>query len=265
MKTRIGLLALALLSGAALSEDRVFHSRSPLSVVDTSYTFPSSANTQGIGAYFKTRMVFVNPSSSPMTVNALLSTPSGPVGPQAITLAAGQTKVYENFLSDVFGYTGGAAIRVAESTGNRFFIATGEVYADGPNGRYSTAIFGLSTDDRVASVSESGLSLSVGLRVDAANRANFGCANADGSSVSVQADFYTSAGGSATPATSLQLDLAANAWSQAPIPVTDEEINVRFRTFGVSGTIGVYCWGVNVNNQSADGLWVPAVYVLPSP
>ena len=265
MKIQNGILALALLSGVAVSEDRVFHARSPLSIVDTGYTFPSSANTQGIGAYFKTRMVLVNPSSSPMTLNAQLSTPGGPVGPQAITLAAGQTKVYENFLSDVFGYSGGAAIRITESTGNRYFIATGEVYADGPNGRYSTAIFGLSTDDRVSSVAETGLSLSAGLRVDAANRANFGCANTDGNPVSVQADFYTSAGGTSAPAKSVQLDLPANGWSQAAVSVTDDQINIRFRYFGGTGFPAVYCYGVNVNNQSADGMWVPAVYVPPAP
>ena len=266
MKTRIIFLAVALLfpAGAALAEDRVLMARSPLGIVDNGYVFPSSANVQGVGAYFKTRMVLVNPTPNPMTINVLLSTPGGAVGPRTIVLAALEAKAYENFLADVFSYTGGAGIRFWESTNSRPFLANGEVYADTANGRYSTAIIGMSSDDRVASVAETGNSLSPGLRVNAANRANYGCANVDGTAVSVQADFYTSAGGPATPASSTTLNLPANGWQQAAVAVTDDLINIRFRYFGGGGSLGVYCYGVNVNNQSADGTSAPAVYVAPS-
>lgn len=266
MTTRNRILAVALLlsPGVTLAEERVLKARSALSIVDNSYVFPSSANVQGIGAYFKTRMVLVNPSTAPLTINALLSTPGGPVGPRTVTLAASETKVYENFLADVFGYVGGAGIRLWESTDSRPFVATGEVYADGPSGRYSTPIFGMSNDDRVVSVAETGLSLSPGLRVNAANRANYGCANADSSAVSVQADFYTSAGGTSTPAGTATLSLPANGWQQAAVAVTDDLVNIRFRYFGGGGTRGVYCYGVNVNNASADGTSAPAVYVPPT-
>jgi hypothetical protein len=266
MKTRTWFLAVALLlpSAVTLAEDRVPRARSPLGIVDTGYVFPSSANVQGIGAYFKTRMVLVNPTPNPMTIDMLLSTPGGPVGPQAVNLAPSETRVYENFLSDVFGYVGGAGIRLWESTNTRPFLASGEVYADNPGGRYGTSIWAMSIDDRVASVAESGLSLSPGLRVNAANRSNYGCANMDGSPVSVQADFYTSAGGTATPAKSAQMDLPANGWAQAAVPVTDDLVNIRFRFFDGAGALGVYCYGVAVNNASADGTSVPAVYVPPT-
>jgi hypothetical protein len=266
MKARITILAVALLlpSGAGFAEDRVARTRAPLAIVDNSYVFPSSANTQGIGAYFKTRMVLVNPTPNPMTVNILLSTPGGPVGPHAVNLAPSETRVYENVLSDVFGYVGGAGIRLWESTNTKPFLASGEVYADTPGGRYGTSIWGMSIDDRVVSVAETGLSLSPGLQKNSANRSNYGCANMDGSSVSVQADFYTSAGGSATPVQSTQMDLVANGWAQAAVPVTDDLVNIRFRFFGGGGSLGVYCYGVTVNNASADGTSVPAVYVPPT-
>lgn len=266
MKIRNGILAvaLALSSSVASANDQALRVRSRLSVVDNSYVFPSSANVQGIGAFFKTRMVLFNPTPGPMTINMLLSTPGGPVGPQSIDLASLETRVYDDFLSQVFGYTGGAGIRLSESSNSRPFVASAEVYADGVNGRFSTAIFGMLVDDRVQLVSESGHSLSIGLRVDAANRANFGCANADSSPVSVQADFFTSAGGPTTPALSVQLDLPANGWKQQAVPVTDEQITIRFRSFGGGGPLGAYCYGVNVNNTSADGTSVPAVFVPPS-
>ncbi|HTS03830.1 MAG TPA: hypothetical protein VMN04_15010 [Thermoanaerobaculia bacterium] len=266
MRMRRGILLLGLLvsTGAASAEDRPVRTRTPLGVVDTGYIFPSSANVQGIGAYFKTRMVLVNPGSNAMTIDLILSTPGGAVGPLPVTLAASETRVYENVLSDLFGYTGGAGIRLWESTNSRLFLASAEVYADTPNGRYSTPIYGMSLDDRVASVAETGLSFSPGLQVDAANRSNFGCANMDAAPVSVQADFYTSAGGTSAPAKSVQIDLPASGWAQAAVPVTDELVNVRFRYFGGGGALGVYCYGVTVNNASADGTSVPAVYVPPS-
>lgn len=266
MKIRNRILALVLLlsSSVTLGEDRVLRSRSPLGVVDDTYLFPSSANVQGIGAYFKTRMVLVNPTPNPMTITVLLSTPAGSVGPQSVNLASSETRVYENFLSDVFGYTGGAGIRLSESSGSRPFVASAEVYAEGANGRFSTAVFGMSGDDRVAKVSESGLSLSAGLRVNAANRANFGCANSDNSPVSVQADFYTSTSGPTTPAKSVVLDLPAYGWNQQPVPVNDDQINIHFRSFGGVGPLGAFCYEVAVNNASADGTSVPAVYVPPS-
>jgi hypothetical protein len=266
MKTRDRILALGLLlsSGVTLAEDRVLKARSPLAIVDSSYVFPSSANTQGIGAYFKTRMVIFNPTASAITINILLSTPAGPVGPRAITLAPSETRVYDNFLSDVFGYVGGAGIRLWEGTNTRPFLASAEVYVDGPGGRYSTSIWGMSIDDRVASVAETGLSLSPGLQKNSANRSNYGCANMDGSSVSVQADFYTSAGGTANSVQTAQMDLVANGWAQAAVPVTDDLVNIHFRYYNGGGALGVYCYGVTVNNASADGTSVPAVYIAPT-
>lgn len=266
MKIRNGIFAsvLVLSSNLVFANDGAQRKRLQLNVVDNSYVFPSSANVQGIGAFFKTRMVLFNPTPSPMTIDMLLSTPNGPVGPQSVNLASLETRIYEDFLSEVFGYTGGAGIRLSESSNSRPFVASAEVYADGANGRFSTAIFGMLVDDRVENVSESGLSLSVGLRVNAADRANFGCANADNSPVSVQADFFTSTGGPTTPARSVQMDLPANGWQQQPVPVTDDQINIRFRSFGGGGLLGVYCYGVNVNNTSADGTSVPAFFVPPS-
>lgn len=268
MKVQIGVLALALglptsmLLGQA--QDRLSLARSALNVVGTSYVFPSSGNNQGVGAYFKTRMVLVNPTTSPMTVNAILSTPGGAVGPQAISLAAGETKVYENFLDEVFDHTGGAGIRLWESSNSKQFVASAEVFADLTAGRYSTPIYPMLSDDQVARVSDPGHSLSVGLRVDSDNRANFGCANTDSTPISVQADFFTPTSGFSTPAASVILDLPANGWQQTRVPVTGDPINIRFRTFGTFGPLGVYCYGVTVNNASADGTSVPAVYVWPS-
>lgn len=237
-------------------------------LVGSGYVFPSSANVQGVGAYFRTRMVLTNPTGSEMMVLATLSTPGGFSAEKSIALDSFQTRVYENFLAEVFEYTGGGGVNLVEqgaSTGNlgRPFLAVAEVYADTATGRYSTPVTGLSPDDMVVRPAvEAGFSMVTGLRTNAANRANFGCSNADSVAVTVRAEIYTSNTPTiGSPAAVEEFSLPAGGWGQKAVPVQDELIRVLYTVSSGGGEFGVYCYGVNVNNASNDGTSIPASYV----
>jgi hypothetical protein len=236
------------------------------------YVFPSTANVQGVGAYFRTRMVLTNPTGSEITVLATLSTPSGFSASVPIALTSFQTRVYENFLADIFGYTGGGGVNLFEqgaATGGvrKPFLAVAEVYVDGASGRYSSPVPGLGPDDMVVRPAvETGFSMVTGLRSNTTNRANFGCSNADLVSVTVRAEIYTS--GTPTlgsPAAVEELFLPAGGWGQKAVPVQDELIRILYSVSSGGGGLGVYCFGVNVNNASNDGTPIPATYAPEVP
>ena len=239
-------------------------SRGPQGLVAASYFFPSAANAQGsFGAFYKTRLVLTNPNASAISIIASLNTLTGSGGIQTIALAAGETRVYGNFLQDVFTYTGGGGFSLAESTNSKPFYAVGEVYADAGNGRFSTALVAMSADDRVVNLAnlETGFSTSTGLVVDGANRANFGCANMDGTPVAVRADIYNETStGIGNPTTTVTLNLLANGWEQQSVAVSGQRIKILFWQLSAGGLHGSYCYGVNVNNQSGDGMSIPALY-----
>jgi hypothetical protein len=259
---RAAVLGLCFLSTSILAGE--LPSRSPQGLVATGYFFPSAANAQGLFAgAFKTRMVLTNPSSTPTVITASLNTDKGSGGIKTITLGAAETLVYENFLQDVFAFSGNGGFSLVENTGSKPFYAAGEVYADGPNGRFSTALVAMSPDDRVLNVAmrETGTSLSAGMRVNALNRANFGCTNMDGTLVVIRADIYnetTPALG--YPAAQVTLNVPGSGWAQSPVLVSGEKIRILFFQLSAGGLYGSYCFGVNVNNQSNDGLLIPALY-----
>ncbi len=260
---RAAVLGLCFLSTSLLAVEPL--SRSPLrGLAAAGYFFPSSANAQGLfGAYFKTRLVLTNPASYTINITAGLNTETGNGGIQTITLGPAETRVYGNFLQDVFGYAGGGGFSLAESTNSKPFYAVGEVYAENASGRFSTPLVGMSADDRVLNVAngETGSSMSTGLVVDGSNRANFGCANMDGTPVAIRADIYNeSSTGIDNPAAKVTLNLLANGWEQQSVAVSGQRIKILFWQLSAGGLYGSYCYGVNVNNQSGDGMLSPALY-----
>lgn len=234
----------------------------PAALVGRGYVFPSSANAQGqFGAYFKTKLTLYNPNADAITVRAFLSTPTGPSATISIPLSANSFTRWDNFLDEKFAYTGGAGINLAESTLTKSFVAVAEVFTESDAGRYTTPVTGLLPDDAVVALGNpvsSPISVVAGLRVDATNRANFGCSSASADPIRVRADFYAFRSFVRTATTSATLDLVPRGWAQAAVPVEGEDIIATF--WIVSGTpgAGVYCYGVNVNNASNDGTSVPA-------
>jgi hypothetical protein len=238
----------------------------PLVAATNAYVLASSANVQGqFGAYFKTRVVLVNPNLSTMKIGVLAATPSGllPTNP-AFTLAPGQVLVLTNFLDDAFQYTGGAALLFATNPDSLDphapFLLTAEVYVEGTSGRYSTPLQLLGEEDRVASSVDAGYSVSPGVVIDANNRANVGCVNFYTSPATITASLI----GGATTLWSNTFSLQPYQWQQVSVSLSSAPSGstVLFRSSGTPQNL--WCYAVNVNNASNDGTQIPAIYVIPS-
>jgi hypothetical protein len=210
-----------------------------------------------------TRMSLYNPNSFSITIIVQLLTPSGGSSIKNIVLQPYGIYVSDNFLLDEFGYHGGAGIgMIASSLSNRFF-ATGEVYTDSPNGRYSTPLVGMFSEDRVPRSFESGYAAVQGLRVDSENRANFGCSNTEAVTTVVAAEISAWSGSEWNTQT-VNLTLPPGAWQQQPVRLEGGWIGIRFRITSGGGAVGTYCYGVTVNNESNDGTVVPAQRFPPT-
>ena len=55
--------------------------------------------------------------------------------------------------------------------------------------------------------------------------------------------------------------MPAGGWGQRAVPVQDEQIRILYWVKSGGGNLGVYCYGVKVNNASNDGTSIPAVFV----
>lgn len=222
----------------------------------TGYVFPSSANVLGLnGAEFRTSMKLLNLNSEEVTISAALTTPSGAEASRDIVLPASSYRTFDNFLREVFGYSGGAGIRLSGDA-SRPFIAVAEVSA----GAYSTQLASFGIDDAVARSESAATSVAAGLRVTAGTRANFGCSNLDPDPVTVRVDFSAMANGERTTAGE-ELTLGPSQWAQRAVPIPGEEIFAFFSVTSGGGPLGVYCWGVNVDNVSNDAAVISAVRV----
>src|SRR5712692_4871598 len=145
----LSLVAAGVIAWGVAPGARAESGRQANALVGSSYVFPSVANTQGLfNAFFKTKVTLFNPNSFDIVVQVQLTTAAGAPPTQNLPLAAGQFVRWDNFLQEVFGFTGGGGIIFTEGS-SRVFIAVVEVYADGPSGRYTTPVTGLLPDDAI--------------------------------------------------------------------------------------------------------------------
>ncbi|HEX2523560.1 MAG TPA: hypothetical protein VHP35_15670, partial [Terriglobia bacterium] len=108
---------------------------------------PTAANNRGLfGAVFKTNVSIVNVTNRSYTISATLYRSGGGTVVRQISMGSGQARNYDDFLQDVFSYSGPAGIEldalVAPSGGSDLnqFAVFAEVYTDTPNGRYKTVV-----------------------------------------------------------------------------------------------------------------------------
>jgi hypothetical protein len=224
-------------------------------LAESSFVLPSSANVQGaFNAYFKTKVTIFNAESEPLSLTIYLSTPSGRIT-RNLLVSANSFNTYENFLDEVFGYTGGGSLAFI---GTGVFGLNAEVYVDGPNGRYSTPIAPITTSvDKIVGAAEAGQSFAFGLHAENGNRVNFGCTNFSPSPATVRATVYTF-----TPVGTavVNMSLGAQSWQQQAAPITGDLMYISFVwTGGGDDAHAIYCYAVNVNNESNDGTLVPVV------
>ena len=209
---------------------------------------PSMANVPGLfGAVWKTKVELFNPTPSDFSIQATLYDKTGQLQQKTINLSAGQLKTYQNFLSDVFGFSGAGAVKFDSGSDQNQFVLNAEVYTDTAHGRYITPVPGLPYD---ASNSKS---YSLGVSVDANNRTNIGALNDSSSANTITAELYDSSG---SLVTTLTLTLAPNAWNQIAVP---NDVSGGFIEF--TPTLPAFCYAVVVNNVSNDGDFIPAAEV----
>ena len=215
------------------------------------------------GAYYKTRLTLLNPNGGTLALLFYLLSPSGPLGPVSYTVPATSSVTFDNALQDLFSYTGGGGLVIYTdpSTPNRGdqFVVSAQVYVEGPNGLYTTPIPAMTAGDQVHTPFDTpGESVSVGVQVDAQNRANVACANDASTSTSVvTATLHDNSGVQIWQTT---MTLGPGVWQQVPVPVNVERGSI---SWVATGSI-TYCYAVNVNDTSNDGTLLPPTAVTTS-
>jgi hypothetical protein len=220
-----------------------------------SLTVPVMINAGGFGgATFATYAAIMNPTLKSFPIQVTLFDANGTKTQRTITLAPGELKTYQDFLGTVFGFSGLGTVRfqsgveVGGSTDN-LFILSAEIYTTSSGSRFGTSLPTLlfpGTDSR---------SFSVGVTVDANNRANVGCFNESGKPNTVTATVFDATGAQVT---TVQLPLGPNAWGQRAVAAAVSGGYVRFDPSGPAS-----CYAVVANNATNDARFVAAVEFTP--
>jgi hypothetical protein len=221
-------------------------------------TIPVMTNAPGaLGGVFKTKVVVLNPTISAFPVEVSLYGGNGFVAKTTINLSAGQVRNYENFLDEVFAYTGAGTVNfdslsLPGGNANFKFLVSAEVYIDGQFGRYKTVV---STGAPLDPVSPTANAYSIGITVDIQNRTNLGCFNTSFSTNVISADVYDSAN---RLVTTVSMTVGGGSWTQVNLPNLVSGGYIRWRPVSAA-----YCYAVVVNNQSNDGTFIPAINYVP--
>jgi len=217
-------------------------------------TVPVMGNTPGAnGSRFESYVAILNPTANSFPIDVTLYDSTGTVHTATITLAAGEQKTYENFLEEVFQYTGGGAVqfRSSDSAGgqrnNRFVINT-EVLTSGT--RYNTVIPVLEF------LGSSSKSFAVGVNVDSTTRTNVGCMNQSDVQNTIVATVYDKSG--TQNLGSVTLNLAPKAWGQAGVGTVVSNGYVQF-----TPSDNAVCYAVVVDNATNDGRFIAAAEYTP--
>lgn len=250
MKKLMVVVSALVLTAPLLAEEAHVRSRAPLVVGAVSHLLlPTSAFANGqFGAVFKTKISIANVTGNSYSIRAGFSTQTGEVAARTITIFAFETLTYENFLSDVFQRSGAGAIDFdSGDTSNRFIVAA-QVYVDGPNGRFSTAV---QSADEAGTIIAGRPGYVVGVSVDSFDRTNLGCASDSGSPQTITAQVYSP---SNQPLGSLSFDINPFGWNQVGV-----NIGVTNGILVINSTQRAVCYGVVVDNTSNDGTFQLAV------
>ena len=207
---------------------------------------PASANSPGrFGAHYKTRVAIFNPTSRDYSIVARLYGTNGLISREDIAINSGRYIVWDNFLGQVFDYTGGGAVWLIASGEDDQFYMTAEVYTDSPNGRFSTTVV-----NGIIPAYETGgePEFNVGISVNQNRRTNIGVWNWETKPSSVEAKVFDA---SAMLVETIGFELKGKAWQQKTISTPVRNGHVRWEINGESEAH--YFYAVEVDNKSNDG------------
>lgn len=224
------------------------------------WTVPTMANVQGqFGAFFKTRVIVFNPTTFSYTLAARLYNQNGVVDTRTITLPANNSRLWDDFLGEVFNYYGAGGVEfdswfIPPGGSSDFdFFVTAEVYTESPNGRYKTMVVNGMRPD---SFTGSWRTTSVGISANANERTNLGVLNDSSSTASVQAAVYNSSG---QLLEIVSFSVPGHGWAQKPVTASVTNGTINWTTNKI-----IYAWAVTVDNRSNDGsLTYPIFYIYP--
>jgi hypothetical protein len=215
---------------------------------------PTAANNPGqFGAVFKTRVSIVNVTNRTYTINATLYRSGSGTIVRQITMGSQQARNYNNFLQDVFSYSGAAGVEldaVAPPGGSDLnqFAVFAEVYNDGANGVYKTVV---NIADPSDGLSLTDPSITPGIFVDGSARTNVGCLNTATTQAIVNVDVYSSSGGLLT---THFLTVPAGGWAQNGIL---QDVSGGYLIWRLQFGASPNCFAVVVDNQTNDGSFIP--------
>lgn len=250
MKKMLILASMLLVTTPLLAEQAHVRSQAPLVVGAVSHLLlPTSAFANGqFGAVFKTKISIANVTGNSYSIRAGFSTGAGEVAARNITILGFETLTFQNFLSEVFQITGAGAIDFDSGNTSNRFIVNAQVYVDGPNGRFSTA---LQSADEAGTIVAGRPGYVVGVSANSFDRTNFGCASDSALSQTITAQVYSASNELLGTAS---FGMNPYGWNQVGMtfPVTDG-------VMVISATQRAVCYGVVVDNVSNDGTFQLAV------
>lgn len=207
---------------------------------------PTSANVSGqFGSYYKTKVSIFNAVNATYLIRAGLSDSSGEITHAFITIHPGETFTSNNFLADVFGYTGGGAIDLDSGNTSLKFVVNSQVYVDTVNGRYTTAV---QFADDLGAITPSRPGYVVGISVNSSRRTNVGCASNSGNPQSISFQAFDSS--NFAVGNPIVFTLAPFGWSQ--YSYTGSLTNGGIY---VTASQSAVCYAVEVDNASNDGTY----------
>ena len=226
------------------------------------------ANSPGrFGAYFKTKVVILNPTDFSYSIHATLYNSKGLVSTIVIEMGSKEYKTWYNFLDEVFGYRGAGAVEFDSwfdppgGSSDFGFSVYAEVYTDSPNGRFSTVVVdGEGAEDiRIGygRALEGGVFINAGITSNSEQRVNVGLFNDSFSEKNFFARVFDAEGNLLE---TIDFEVPVNGWTQRGVSARFENGYITWRC--LEETCSAYPWVVTVNNRSNDGqLAQPVVYV----
>lgn len=257
--TRTGVVSLAFLLCGSIVERGESPQRQAI-LTSAHLLIPAAANNPGqFGAVFKTKVSIVNVTNRTYTINATLYRSGSGTIVRQISMGSQQARNYNNFLQDVFSYSGAAGVEldavVAPPGGSDLnqFAVFAEVYNDGANGVYKTVV---NIADPSDGLSLTDPSITPGIFVDGSARTNVGCLNTATTQAIVNVDVYSSSGGLLT---THFLTVPAGGWAQNGLL---QDVSGGYLIWRLQFGVSPNCFAVVVDNQTNDGSFIqPSKFV----
>ncbi|HEX8619147.1 MAG TPA: hypothetical protein VF911_16315 [Thermoanaerobaculia bacterium] len=222
------------------------------------YIVPGTAYIQNASAFWVTDMRVFNAGAAPTPATLTFYPQGNPAGAMTreIVLGAGEIKVLDNVIGDLFGQPNGAGGMIAVTTPTATTLnATARTYNKTENGTYGQFIQGVTPAESVGAIDRP-LQL-LQLEQSSRFRTNIGVAETSGQPVTIE---VTAIGPDTLTTPHVRIDLAANEFRQFSLGSfgLGDLYNARVSVKVVGGTGRVTAYGSAIDQKTQDPTYVPA-------